>query len=194
MLYKPEGWVSSQFIPSYPHYQNLQVTNPHPDKTACVPALPVSCRLLASAYYHKKLCLLCDGEDKATTEVHKSIPALCLRLDGGIKMAKPSFSLSLSRLFRKMPSCLLLNPLVRPPGRRDGCIPHLVTESRPGGAFAAGCDVRGKQICARWKPWALETRGHPRGRVGRDALCPWGTLHCAPHPGGSPAMSRGGSI
>lgn len=134
--------------------------------------MPVPHRLLASAYYCKKLCLLCDGEHKAAMEAHKSMPALCLRLEWRVKTMKPSFCHSLSRLYRKTSSRLLLNSLVRAPGRCDGCTPHLVTESRET-APASRCGARGNPDCAPWKPGAPE--GRERGPL---PLHPHGSSSC----------------
>lgn len=111
--------------------------------------------------------------------MHKSIPALCLLLDGGIKKAKPSFSLSLSRTFRNISSQLLLNPLVRPPGRCSGCVPRPVMKAEMELAPSQPAVIHGlvTDPCL-WK--ALETGDGPRGRVGRDAVCPFGGQFTVP--------------
>lgn len=160
------------FLSLFPKLTGHKAT---PRQNCLCASLPVACRLLASAYYCKKLCLLCDGEDKAATEVHKSIPALCVLLDRDIKKAKQLFSLSVPWLFRKIPSRLLLNPLVRPPGRHDGCTPHLVPESRPGGAFAA----RENQLVHIESPGRWRLVMAPGTGWGGMLSVLWGTLHRA---------------
>lgn len=89
------------------------------------------------------------------SEVHKSIPALCLFLDGGVKKAKPS--LSLSQLFRKRSSWLLLNPPVSPPGRHDDAVLTLsLRADREASPQPAVMSREGWLVCGesagRWTP------------------------------------------